>query len=677
MNTIAKRAIAITAAAAVALGAGFGGWSLYQNRGSSAVNVYDSNELLNSYWQEDTQTDGVVSTEQFQAEYLSDTQTVREVQVKEGQKVKKGDILFTYDSTLTEIDLQRKDIEVQQKQLELNDARKELNKLRRYKPGKPIPGSTHSYTIPGDPDYVVPIYEGLELISGDGSRELPYSYLWKDTFLLNQPLLEAAMQGKVDCYVRFYLGGRDVVFPDPLPDPDPDPDPDQKPDPDPEDTDEKDKPSNEKEKKPGQGETPETPEKPSQGDRTDTGDGSQQVEAPSGTETDPGVSGEQNDQSGSGSGSGEEQGEQSGDAVPLSAREQAISPMEFFLLSAAAEDVGDPLPINTDTPSPEEPTNTDTPEPVDPEEDPYSASWVYHCQRTVNGCRWVPVSMSVGGVERQVMEPMLPMEDKENPEKQKKNKARKVRDPGIVYTKAQLGAMRQEQETIVRDCELELKKLAVEKKKLDRELNHSAVYSALDGVVLELHNPKKLEDDQPVLKVSGGGGYLIRGSVSELALDSVQPGQAVTVSDWSSGETYEGTVKSVSDYPTSGGGWTDGNSNVSYYSFSVSVDGSANLEQNSYVQMSYAPNGGDTGNSAYLLNSFIRSEGNKNYILYEQDGVLVKQYVRTGKSIWGMYTEILGGLEPDLYLAFPYGKNVREGAPTQHESVDVLYGYGI
>jgi hypothetical protein len=200
------------------------------------------------------------------------------------------------------------------------------------------------------------------------------------------------------------------------------------------------------------------------------------------------------------------------------------------------------------------------------------------------------------------------------------------------------------------------------------------VYSALDGVVLELNNPKDLEDNQPVLKVSGGGGYLIRGSVSELALDSVQPGKTVNINDWSTGENYQGTVKAVSEYPSERGGWSEGNNNVSYYSFSVSVDPSANLEENNYVEMSYAQGEEEGGNSVYLLNSFIRSEGAKSYILYEQDGKLVKQYVRTGRNMWGMYTEIIGGLEPDLYLAFPYGKNVREGALTEHSSVEEIYG---
>lgn len=667
MNQLAKRSLAALTALAVAGGVGFGGWKLYQNRRSSAVNVFDSNELLNSYWQEDTQTDGVVTTDQFQAEYLSDTQTVKDIQVKEGQTVKKGDILFTYDSTLTEIDLQRKDIEVQQKHLELADARKELNKIRSYKPGKSIPGSSHTYTIPAqsNPDPVIPTYEGLELISGDGTRELPFSYLWKDNFLLNDALVAAAMQGEVDCFVRFYLGGKDVIIPEPIPEPTPEPTPE--PEPSSGDQSHQDKPSDDS-KNDGKKDEKNTKEDSSPESEPDTSETGQRDGDSSVTQTDPGTSSTADQASGSGSPAS--QTAFSGEGALLSSGEHALSVQELFLLSAPLETGTSESPVTGEDP---EDSSSSAQE---PEDDPYSAAWVYHCQRTVNGYRYVPVSMSVGGVERTVMEALPPLTDEENPEKQKKPRPQKVKDPGIVYTKAQLASMRVEQETIVRDCTLELKQLEVEKQKLDRELNHSAVYSSLDGVVLELHDPKELEDNQPVLKVSGGGGYLIRGTVSELALDSVQPGQPVTVNDWSSGENFQGTVQSVSDYPSASGGWTDGNNNVSFYPFSVSVDASANLEQNNYVELTYSQGNSEAGSSSYLLNSFIRTEGAKSYIYYEQDDKLAKRYVRTGKNIWGMYTEIIGGLEPDLYLAFPYGKNVREGAPTQRVGIDVLYSYG-
>ena len=41
----------------------------------------------------------------------------------------------------------------------------------------------------------------------------------------------------------------------------------------------------------------------------------------------------------------------------------------------------------------------------------------------------------------------------------------------------------------------------------------------------------------------------------------------------------------------------------------------------------------------------------------------------------GSYTEILSGLTADDLIAFPYGKNLKEGAPTVESDPSDLYSY--
>ena len=48
----------------------------------------------------------------------------------------------------------------------------------------------------------------------------------------------------------------------------------------------------------------------------------------------------------------------------------------------------------------------------------------------------------------------------------------------------------------------------------------------------------------------------------------------------------------------------------------------------------------------------------------DNDGRLEKQYVQTGSILWGSYVEIKSGITVDDYIAFPYGKNVKDGAAT-------------
>ena len=46
----------------------------------------------------------------------------------------------------------------------------------------------------------------------------------------------------------------------------------------------------------------------------------------------------------------------------------------------------------------------------------------------------------------------------------------------------------------------------------------------------------------------------------------------------------------------------------------------------------------------------------------------------TGKIVWGNYYQILSGVTAEDYVAFPYGKNVKAGAPTEISDYRTLYG---
>ena len=75
----------------------------------------------------------------------------------------------------------------------------------------------------------------------------------------------------------------------------------------------------------------------------------------------------------------------------------------------------------------------------------------------------------------------------------------------------------------------------------------------------------------------------------------------------------------------------------------------------------------------YLYNAFVREEDGKMYVMKRGgDGLLVKQYIEVGK-ISGEGYEILSGVTTDDYLAFPYGKEVKEGAKTREGTIDELY----
>jgi hypothetical protein len=167
----------------------------------------------------------------------------------------------------------------------------------------------------------------------------------------------------------------------------------------------------------------------------------------------------------------------------------------------------------------------------------------------------------------------------------------------------------------------------------------------------------------------------VEGSVSELEKDKLKPGQEVTINDWYNGGMYTGEVVSIGDFPSDSDNWNGmGNPTASYYPFVAFVDETADLRAGNYVSMTYSTASAEQG--IYLEKAFVRSEKGEHWIYVRgADGRLEKRNVRVGKVLWGSYYEILSPLGEEDFLAFPYGKQVKEGAPTVESDLSTLYTY--
>ena len=65
----------------------------------------------------------------------------------------------------------------------------------------------------------------------------------------------------------------------------------------------------------------------------------------------------------------------------------------------------------------------------------------------------------------------------------------------------------------------------------------------------------------------------------------------------------------------------------------------------------------------------IRQEDGKSYVMMaDENNQLKKQYVVTGRTVYGSAVEIKSGLTEDDRIAFPYGKNAVEGAAVTDQS---------
>ncbi len=247
-------------------------------------------------------------------------------------------------------------------------------------------------------------------------------------------------------------------------------------------------------------------------------------------------------------------------------------------------------------------------------------------------------------------------------------------DFGSGFTADQLAEMRAQQEKTIRDLEFQIKMAEADYKIKQTEVSDGCVYSEVDGTVVSLLSAEEaMMTGQPFMKVSGGGGFYVEGFISELTREDLQIGQEVTVNDWNTGMTYMGTVESVGDIPKqSDGYYGNGNPNASYYPFQVFVGEEADLQAGSYV--SVVLSAATAQNGIYLENPFLRTEDGRSYVWVRgADGTLEQRTVTTGKSLWGSYTEILSGLTAEDFLAFPYGKSLKNGAPTVEAEISTLY----
>lgn len=193
----------LLAAVALALVAAIGVGIFLGTRGSGdPVNVYPFDYVgMSEYWGDSQDSSGPVSTDKIQTVYLSATQTVTEVLVSEGDEVKEGDVLMTFDTTLTELELERKRLEVEKQKLELNAAQARLRDIRYMVPMDPdaIDAAIPAPTEPVLGDKISGNYEISKNTDFDGSAVEKYLILWlKDGQALNSDVLRLARQAAAD-----------------------------------------------------------------------------------------------------------------------------------------------------------------------------------------------------------------------------------------------------------------------------------------------------------------------------------------------------------------------------------------------------------------------------------------------------------------------------------------------
>lgn len=455
-----------------------------------SVKVFTVSDIaMTDYWGDTSETYGTVSTDNLQKVLVSDSQTISNIYVKEGQSVSKGDKLLAYDTTLSELDVEKATIELNKLKLQLDNAKKELEELNNTKPSE---GGDEGQGG-GSGEVLVPPAK----LSGSGTEDDPYVYLWGSDSTLDEETKLEMLSGADRAYVVMVER---------------------------------------------------------EGNRTD----GQVLNA-------YGICLIKN-----------------GEHINISFFQPGLLP-----------DTGD----------------GDTSE----------------------------------------------------------------NDDGN-YTEEELIKRKNELKREISNLEVSIKLAELDLQKLKDEVSDSVIYSKVSGTVKAVRDAKEAyESGLPVIEISGGGGYYIEGTLSELELGKVKVGQTVQVNSMYTGMSFDGEITEISQYPAeSSGNYGNGNTNVSYYPFKVFVDESANLQESDYVSLSYSST--ENSDGLYVEKMFVRTENGKSFVYVRgENGKLEKRWIQTGKDLWGSYIQIRGGITLDDRIAFPYGKDVFDGAKTVEATIDELY----
>ncbi|MGM9941844.1 MAG: hypothetical protein ACI32N_07650 [Bulleidia sp.] len=250
-----------------------------------------------------------------------------------------------------------------------------------------------------------------------------------------------------------------------------------------------------------------------------------------------------------------------------------------------------------------------------------------------------------------------------------------IEETGSGYTAVQLARAIRDKKQEIRKLNLDLKKAQLQLDADSAALSDGIVYAKRDGIVRKACDPSAPpQDGSAFLEVASGTGLYVSGFVSELVKDQIHVGDSVTGYSWNSGQNVNASVVSVDEDPTGAGYYNgEGNPNVSYYAFEAYIEDSGGLSTGDYLELTIGE--GRETESLYISRAFVRKDAQGYYVLKDDNGVLVRQDVRVGKTVWGEYMEILEGLSSEDAITFPYGKDAKEGRKTVlDENMEAYYG---
>lgn len=688
-----------------------GGVTVYAVKTSSqsTVKVVSVSDMSGGGGWSDNSLSGNITSDVSQNIYLADSQTVKKIHVKEGDTVKVGDDLLTYDMTLENLDLEMKKLEKQGIELNIEKAKREITKLKNTKPSSDNDNEDPGFDIPEDPgeepenpsmepEEPTEAYQELtaeaEPYMGEGTVEEPYHFLCAaDGAILGSFLNRMAeeqcffvievREGDVSNGELLKIWGQKITEDDFQV----------------ADTD-RFQVNLEKETDDSEGQLPEDLKAAAvleKGASAYQGDGTEKKPLTYLVKKDGIVKG-----------SFFLERKEDGKYFRIEVREENGDLIKAWEQNGADEDFASDvkedgeylvdLSKKQSGETPGEPTkpgeSPEPPEPSNPEEKPTKPSVLPEVtpgenseptpeagnpqetagqENTVDGMstkknsaaiRYLTVTSVMGSGSRKVITTDTGSDTTGSG------------DAGTSYggTAAEIQQQIKDKEKEIRDYQLDIKEANLEIKDIQKKLNNQTIKSTLNGVVKTVGDPEKESNDgKPLIQVVSSEGLYVQGTVSESQMNKLKVGATLSGYSYDNGVSFTAEVREISPYPSDNG--QDG-ANASSYPFTAYIADASGLSNNSWAELTLLDEGDGQGQGIYLEKPFVRTENGQYYVMKDDGtGHLTKQIVQVGGIQYGSSYQITGGLSMDDKITFPYGKDVREGAKTEEGTLDDLYNY--
>jgi multidrug resistance efflux pump len=223
---------------------------------------------------------------------------------------------------------------------------------------------------------------------------------------------------------------------------------------------------------------------------------------------------------------------------------------------------------------------------------------------------------------------------------------------------------------------IDRKEAVLKYEKMRKEISDGTILSTVNGQVKSVGTIENgIDTNTPFISVVSQDGFYLKGTVNELERENISVGQRIVVTNMENGISAETEITSISDYPVSDNSSNYGtNPNTSNYPFTAFLSETNGFKNNQTVSIQILSDADALSDSIYIPKAYVR-EDNGNYFVYiaDTDGRLKKQPVDIGSTLYGYYQEVKTGLTDDDLIAFPYGKNIKEGVRTTEADSPSLY----